>query len=129
MAGNDDLTQIRALEAALFQAFLDQDVEALDRVLGDDFTFSDPSGPVFSKGQWLKDVAAGDLAFESIEPGAMELRDLGDTVLVLGQATLRARYSKSDYNGDFRYIDVYTKRGGEWKLVLISAERARLIDQ
>ena len=129
MSQVDDETTIRALEAALFQAFLERDVAALGRVLADDFAFSDPSGPVFSKEQWLRDVEAGDLAFQAIEPGEMEFRHLGDTVLVLGQATLRARYSKSDYNGDFRYIDVYTKRGGEWKLVLISAERARLIDQ
>jgi ketosteroid isomerase-like protein len=129
MSQTDDESTIRALEAALFQAFLARDVGALDRVLADDFAFSDPSGPVFSKAQWMEDLAAGDLAFEAIEPGEMEFRHLGDTVLVLGHATLRARYSKSDYNGSFRYIDVYTRRGGEWKLVLISAERAKLLEE
>ena len=128
MADQDDERRIRALEDELFRAFLERDVAALDRMLAEDFAFSDPGGPVFSKEVWLRDVATGDLAFESIEPGELELKDLGDTVLVLGQVTLRAKYSKSDYNGPFRYIDVYAKRGGDWKLVLISAERGKMFE-
>ena len=128
MAEQDDETRIRALEQALFGAFLERDVAALDSILAEDFAFSDPSGPVFSKEEWLRDLESGDLAFESIEPGELEIRHLGNTILVLGQATLRARYSKSDYNGTFRYIDVYTKRGNEWVIVLTSAERNKLLE-
>jgi hypothetical protein len=45
--------------------------------------------------------------------------------VVLGEATLRGLYTKGDYNGAFRYMGVYTKQDGDWKLVLTSAERSR----
>ena len=123
-----DEARVRELETRLFKAFIDGDATALDRLLADDFAFSDPAGPVVGKEEWLRDVSTGDLAFTSMEGHELEMKNLGDTIIVLGSATLAGRYSKSDYNGDFRYIDVYARRDGDWKLVLISAERRRIME-
>jgi hypothetical protein len=81
---------------------------------------------VVSKEQWLEDIAAGNLIFDAIEVTEPEFQHLGDRVLVQGRATLRVRYSKSDYNGTFRYMGVYTKLGDDWKLTLTSAQRESL---
>lgn len=123
MSELDDENQIRETMRDIVIAFREGDPAPLDRIFADDFTFTDPAGPVIGKQQWLADLASGDLTFDSVEPGAAEFRHLGDTVLVLGRVTFRGRYSKSDYNGSFRYIGVYTKRGDEWKLVLTAADR------
>jgi ketosteroid isomerase-like protein len=118
-----DETTIRENMREIYRAFLERDVEALGRAFADDFTFSDPAGPVVSKEEWLEDIASGDLAFECIEAGEPELRLAGDSVVVLGRATLRGRYSKSNYNGTFTYMGVYAKQGDDWKLMLTSADR------
>ena len=107
----------------ILRGFGEHDVAALDRVLADDFTFSDPGGAVNSKQQWLEDIASGNLVFESIEAGDVQFRHLGDRASVIGSARMRARYTRGDYNGEFRYMGVYTKDCGDWRLVLTSAER------
>lgn len=123
MAEQDDEIHIRALMREILRAFREHDVAALERVLADEFTFSDPAGRVRSKQQWLEDIGSGDLVFDSIDAGDVEFRDLGDRALVVGNARVQARYTHGDYNGAFQYLGVYTKHGGDWKLVLTSAER------
>lgn len=116
--------EIRALMANIARAFIERDVATLDRVFAEDFTFSDPEGGVISKKEWLADVARGDLVVEAVESNQMELREAADMVRVRGRLRLRARYTKGNYNGTFRYMGVYTREGEEWKLVLTSARRA-----
>ena len=107
----------------IYRAFLESNVAELDQLLSDDFTFSDPSGPVASKERWLADIASGELVFNSIEVDRATFQHLGDRVIVEGHATLDARYSRCDYRGKFRYLGVYAKDGDEWILRLTSAER------
>ena len=123
MDEHDDEVNIRALMREILRAFREHDCAALDRVLDDEFAFSDPGGRVLSKQQWLADIASGDLVFDSIEAGDIEFRHLGDKALVAGSAQMQARYTKGNYNGAFRYLGVYTKQGSDWKLILTSAER------
>jgi ketosteroid isomerase-like protein len=123
MTAADDEVAIRACMRELHQAFRDHDLAVLDRVLADDFTFSDPRGPVASKQRWLADIAAGNLRFESVDAGEIEFEHLGDRALVVGEATLKVHYTESDYTGVFRYLGVYTRQGTDWRLSLTSAQR------
>lgn len=123
MSEEDDNKRIRALMGDISRAFIERDVATLDGIFDADFTLSDPYGAIVGKEQWLADVASGALAIESVQSDAFELRRAGDEVHVRGQLTLKARYSKSDYNGSFKYIGVYRKHGDAWKLLLSSARR------
>ncbi len=123
MSHSEDEAAIREHMRELYRAFRERDVKTLDRVLADDFTFSDPNGPVVSKRQWLTDIAVGNLVFEEIDAGDILFKHLGDRALVDGEATLKVRYTKSDYTGVFRYLGVYKRDGEQWRLVLTSAQR------
>jgi len=123
MAEQEKEREIRAAMQELARGFLERDVDALDALLDDDFTGSDPGGVVVSKAQWLADVASGELVFESIRSDEIEFVHAPDSVHVRGQLTFRARYSKSSYNGSFRYLGVYAKRGDRWKLLISTARR------
>ncbi|HEX8255850.1 MAG TPA: nuclear transport factor 2 family protein [Thermoanaerobaculia bacterium] len=115
---------IRESMRDLARAFIERDVAVLDEALDDEFTGFDPGGVVVSKARWLADVASGDLVFESINSDEIEFIDAGDdAVRVRGQLTFKARYTRSSYNGSFRYLGVYAKRGDKWKLVLSTARR------
>ena len=109
--------------AALYRAFREADVGTLDQIFADEFTFSDPNGPVMSKEKWLADIERGDLIFDEIETGPVSMRHLGDQVLVDGEARLRVRYTESNYNGRFRYLGVFAREGERWRLRLTSAVR------
>jgi ketosteroid isomerase-like protein len=116
--------EIRAAMAELARAFLTRDAAAIAAALDDDFTGSDPAGIVVSKERWVADVASGELVFTSIQSDEIELTHVDDeSVRVRGQLTFAAHYSKSNYNGSFRYLGVYAKRGNRWKLLLSTARR------
>jgi hypothetical protein len=72
---------------ALHRAFREADIATLDNVLADDFTFSDPNGPVMSKQRWLADIALGNLVFESVETGPVDVRRVGDRIVVDGEGS------------------------------------------
>lgn len=123
MSHAEDEATIREQMRELYRAFREHDVETLNRVLADEFTFSDPSGPVVSKQQWLAEIAMGNLVFEEVEAGDIVFKHLGDRAVVDGEAKLKVRYTESDYTGVFRYLGVYKRDGEEWRLVLTSAQR------
>ena len=123
MTDANDEVEIRENLRELYRAFSEHDVVTLDRVLADDFTFSDPSGPVASKLQWLADIASGNLVFDSVDAGDITFQHLGDRAIVEGDATLKVRYIESDYTGVFRYLGVFKKYGDVWRLSLTSAQR------
>ena len=129
MSESADEAAIREHMRDLYCAFREHDIATLDRVLADDFTFSDPNGPVVSKQRWLADIAAGNLVFEEVEAGPTTFRHLGDRALVEGEARLKVRYTESDYTGVFRYLGVYTREGDEWRLVLTSAIRVGELEE
>jgi hypothetical protein len=78
---------------------------------------------VLSKEQWLDDLASGDLTVESVSTDPVDVRAAGEAIRVRGQLSIRARYSRSNYNGTFQYMGIYTKHDGDWKLALTSARR------
>jgi len=115
---------IRTAMGNLARAFIERDVELLNDSLDDDFTGFDPAGVVVSKERWLADLASGELVFHTIDSDEIEFLDGGDdTVHVRGQLTFSAHYTRSNYNGSFRYLGVYAKRGGKWRLALSTARR------
>jgi len=124
MTEQDEEAEVRALMGAISRAFVERDVDTLSSIFADDFTVSDPSGAVIGKEEWLADVASGDLTVESVQSDAFDIRKVGDSYRVKGQLQLRARYSRSSYNGTFTYMGVYSRHGDGWKLQLSSARRA-----
>ena len=116
--------EIRAAMGELAEAMITRDVARVAAALDDDFTGSDAGGVVVSKEQWLQDLASGDLQFTSITSDELEFRHTtDDTVHLRGQLTFRAHYTRSNYNGSFRYMGVYARRNGAWKLLLSTARR------
>lgn len=121
MTDQDEQT-IKQHMGDIHRSFLAGDVATLNRILADDFSFSDPAGPIVGKEQWLADLGSGDLIFESIDAGPVEYHRAGeDTHEVSGETTIRVRYSRSNYNGTFRYKGIFRRRDGIWKLALASA--------
>jgi len=121
---NQDEQLVEQLERELIAAFLRGDPEALDRILADDFTFTDPHSAPLTKAQWLADLASGHLAFESIESDDLRVTIHEDTALAAGQVTMKARSAQGGYSGQYHYTDVYVKQAGRWRAILSTAFHA-----
>ncbi|HEY1404619.1 MAG TPA: nuclear transport factor 2 family protein [Pyrinomonadaceae bacterium] len=126
---SDDAQQVSRLEQELIEAFRANDGASLDRIMADDFVFTDPLGTSITKDRWLEDLVSGAFAFESIEIEGIRVRLAGDSALVTGLVTLKARSRAGGYNGQFGVVDVYMKRAGRWQLALSTGEHAKLLSR
>jgi ketosteroid isomerase-like protein len=110
------------LEHELLNAFRAADTVALDRILADDFTFTDPHGAPATKAFWLNEISEERLVFDSIDLHDLDIKVIGDTALANGQLTMHARSKHGGYNGRYHYTDVYVKQDGRWRAILSTAQ-------
>ena len=113
---SDALTEINRAQAAYRAALLDSDAAMLAKIWSDDYTFTNSRGMFLSKDDRLKNVETGATELKSIKETGREVRFYGDVAVVTGEVTLEARFSGLGGSGDYRYINVWVKRGGRWQL-------------
>jgi ketosteroid isomerase-like protein len=120
MSGKDtsaDEAHIRTLNEASGEAQVKRDIAALDRLLADDFILTRASGVVVNKAQKLADVQSGDRSFTSYRSDDVRVRLYGDAAVVTGQVTSSGTYKGQDFSGRFRYMKVFVKSAGQWRIV------------
>ena len=117
-------TELLRIENDWPRVLKERDVAAVERVEADDGVFIYPDGSVGNKAQDIKDMQTGALTAD-----AWLLSDLAVTVLdadsafVFGHSTVRnGKYKmpdgkSMDISGEYRFIDTFARRNGEWKLV------------
>ena len=117
-------TELLRIENDWPRVIKERDVAAVERIEAEDAVFIYPDGSVGNKAQDIKDMQTGALTAD-----AWLLSDLAVTVLdadsafVFGHSTVRnGKYKMPDgktmdISGEYRFIDTFARRNGEWKLV------------
>ena len=116
---------VKAAMRDLARALIARQVATVASLLDDEFTGCDSAGVIVSREQWLADLASGELTFNAIDAGTIEMTPLDDAVRVRADLILRAQYSRSNYNGSYRCTGLFAQRDGVWKLLLSSARVAQ----
>ena len=93
----------------------------------DSFVFTDPNGNLMSRAQCLNELAAGTLAIEDAKVLRLKVQVFGETGVVLGVIALHGKTGKSEYDGEYSFMDVFAKRGRRWRAVLSSGDRAQAL--
>lgn len=120
-----------SIEAALLRiendwprVIKEKDAEAVRRVEAEDVVVVYPDGNLGDKAQDVKDIETGALSAESIEIADLKVNVLsGDAAVVSGRTIVKNGKFKLpdgksiDITGQYRFIDTFVKRNGEWKLV------------
>jgi ketosteroid isomerase-like protein len=91
------------------------DAAAIGAILADEFTDVSLTGEVVSKVQVLADVKAETGAICNID--MIQVRVYGDAAVVVGRTTWKSAAG----NGQYRYTDIYVRRGGRWSCVASQA--------
>jgi ketosteroid isomerase-like protein len=87
------------------------------RLEAEDCTIVWPDGSVVNKQQDLQTMT-GDIVFTEFKIDDLRVRLYGDTGIVVGQGTIRARKGTQDLlDGKFVWTDTFAKQGGQWKVV------------
>jgi ketosteroid isomerase-like protein len=83
----------------------------------DDCTIVWPDGKIVNKRSDLESMT-GDIVFSEFQIQNLHVRLYGDTGIVVGEGTIKARKGKQDLlGGKFVWTDTFVKQGGQWKVV------------
>lgn len=113
----DELDPLAA-ERQFFVALVEASVEALDRVLADDFILIDVmSGSEITKSSLLAVIGSGQLKFEAIEPADSLVRLYQTTAVITARTQMSGRFGETPFTVSSRYTHVYVEQQGHWRLV------------
>ena len=98
-------------------AVVKNDVQALERILADDYIYTDTDGSIYNKMQDLEIAKSGDLKFESGMSDDVKVRVYGDTAIVTGRWMSKGVYKGKAFDDKERYTSFYVRRAGRWQLV------------
>jgi ketosteroid isomerase-like protein len=102
---------------------LKPDVAALDKLLGDDLTYTHGDARVIDKSAFIADFKTGAFKYVMIQPNEMKVRVFGDVAVVTGGAAMQVVNNGVPATIKIRYTDVHVRRSGAWQMVAWEATR------
>ena len=121
--------ELMQLERDIGDANVRRDKAFFARVEADEFLFTDAGGGLTTK---QEDVASldgppGEFLLVSYVPDEMKVYLYGQTAVVFGRVTTKARSSKDgrEVSNQTRFTDVFVRRAGRWQIVAGHSSRIR----
>jgi ketosteroid isomerase-like protein len=124
---NDDAA-VRWLTAqadAWDKAIVAKNVAAVAANVAPDFAQIESGGNVIGRDEFIKDLLDPTLRIDPYQVEDFGVRVYGNTALLTGRIRITGASEGKPFSSHFRYIDVYVKRDGEWKVVSIQITRMR----
>ena len=109
--------QIEQLEQERTQALLTGDVGKLDTLYANDFFYNRAGGDSLTKAAFLAVFTSGDIKVRRSVREDVSIRLYGDTAVVTGIQHIEANLKGQDTKINLRYLHVWIKGSGGWKLV------------
>ena len=130
-ASTPETVDTAAIEAELLRiendwprVMREKDAAAVRRVEADDIVLVYPDGKLGDKAQDLRDIESGAMTSESIEVVDLKVKVLDkDAALATGRFIIKnGKFKMPDgktieVSGQYRFVDTFARRNGEWKLV------------
>ena len=113
------VAQLKAQADAWDRAIVKKDRTAIEANMAADFRQIDGRGQVETKASFVDGLMSPDLVLDPYTVEDFELRVYGDTALLSGRTRMSGRYQGQPFSTHYRYIDIYVKRGGDWKIVSV----------
>jgi len=123
MAGPDEEAgnlehELKLANETWVRALAQRDRAALEHIMADEFVLAYPfEGD--DKEQFISDILAGEVKVESLQAHDATTRVSGTTGLIFGSETANWHYRGRDLSGAYRFLRVYTRREGEWRIVAL----------
>jgi len=115
---------VRSAEAARVAALVANDFAALDRILGDDLTYTHSSAQTDGKQQFIATLKGGKTKYVSLDTLESQLRVYGNTAVMTGRMDVRILT-----NGQpvplipLKFTSVWVRRNGQWQFVAWQSTR------
>jgi ketosteroid isomerase-like protein len=116
--------QVEKLEDVWRTAQLNGDVDAMDKLLSDDYVGITMAGQVVTKTQQLDRMRNRSMVLTKIELTDVKVKMIGTTAIVTSLADVDGTNDGEPMHGTFRYTRVYSRLpSGVWKITNFEATR------
>lgn len=127
MSGIPDLAdEVAQLNRQWMEAYVRRDVPFLERYLSEDYVSTFPDGRVLDKKGEIEALKSGSVAITEMRPREMRVRMYGEVAVITGRSTIKASVAGQEASGEYRFTDVWTRRG-TWQAV--ASQVTRIADQ
>ncbi len=121
---HDYKREVELLEEQWRAAQLAGDVNAMDKLLSDDYVGISMTGQVNTKAQQLSRIRSHSFVLTRIELGEMKIKLVGEVAIVTVRASVEGTNEGVPINGVFRYTRIYQHLpDGGWKITNFEATR------
>jgi len=115
MTANGDM--IIALDKERMQAMADKDIGKLKNMLCKDLVYTHSSARLDTKESIIAGMESGATVYTSVVPSNVEALDLGDAVVLTGNAQISVSANGEPRSFGVRFTDVYQNQNGTWRVV------------
>jgi ketosteroid isomerase-like protein len=117
--------ELQRAEHKRIEALVSSDVPRLEKLLGDDLTYTHSTGITESKAEFLHRIQSGELKYDSMQnENDVSVRLYNDTGVLTGTSRVRVRARGQVLNLHIRFTEVWVKRDhGSWQLAAWQATR------
>jgi ketosteroid isomerase-like protein len=116
--------QVEKLEQMWRVAELNDDVDAMDRLLSDDYVGITMAGQVVTKPQQLDRMKNRSMVLTTIQLTDVKVKLIGTTAIVTSLANVDGTNDGEPMHGTYRYTRVYSRlASGAWKITNFEATR------
>ena len=126
--GGDTAATVRLLTAqadAWDKAIVAKQADAIAANVAPDFAQIDSTGQVHARDAFVADLLDPGLRIDPYTVEDFSVRVYGDTALLTGRIRMSGVSDGAPFKTHFRYIDVYVRRDGRWKVVSIQTTRIK----
>ena len=105
------------------RAMVENDANAIERYMADDWTIIGPDGSVGDKATFLALVKSGTLTHDVMESHDLKIRVYGDTAVLTARGVSGGKYQGHAFREVERSSCVFIRREGHWRCVLTHLSR------
>jgi ketosteroid isomerase-like protein len=107
------------IEHDMSAALTKPDADAAAKMLADTFYAVNPDGTTQGRAEFLADLKSGKFKLESnkLDDMKVHVADAG-MAIVTYRSTDKGAYDGHDLSGQYRWLDVFAKRGGTWQFIV-----------
>ena len=105
------------------KAIVRKDRAAIAANMTEDFRQIGSSGEIEDRASFLRDLTSAELEIDPYTVEDFDVRVYGDTALLSGHTRMTGRYAGKPFSSHYRYIDIYLRVGGQWKVCSVQTTR------
>ncbi len=104
-------------------AIIRKDRAAIEANMAPDFRQIDGYGNIETKESFVADLMAPELEIDPYTIEDFDIRFYGDVALLCGRTRMTGRQAGKPFESHYRYIDLYVRSDGAWRIVSVQITR------